>query len=113
MNFLNIFWLIWIIQWTILKTVHGDLPRQIKIAAIFEQNGDKKHKLAFTHAVNRINREQNVLRGKTLKVEIIPIPPGNRFVHHNNNIAIIAALLSFSNSSRGLLDNRYLVNRYF
>ena len=112
MNFWNIFLLIWFNQWTILKTVHGDLPRQIKIAAIFEQDGDKKHKLAFTHAVNRINREQNVLRGKILTVEIIAIPPGNRFVHHNNNIAIIAALLSLSNSNRGLLDNRYLVNRY-
>ena len=78
MNFWNIFWLICLNQWTIFKTVQGDLPRQIQIAAIFEQDGDKKHKLAVTHAVNRINREQNVLRGKILKVEIIPIPAGNR-----------------------------------
>ena len=78
MNFWNIFWLICINQWTIFKTVQGDLPRQIKIGAIFEQDGDKKHKLAVTHAVNRINREQNVLRGKQLLVRIIDIPAGNR-----------------------------------
>ena len=55
------------------------LPNQIRVAAIFEQNGDRKHELAFKYGVERVNMEYNILRGKRLEPEIIKIPVGNRY----------------------------------
>ena len=34
------------------------MPRQMTIAAIFDQGGDPKHELAFRHAVQSINRNR-------------------------------------------------------
>ena len=33
-------------------------PKQMTIAAIFDQGGDPKHELAFNHAVQSINRNR-------------------------------------------------------
>ena len=54
------------------------LPNQIRIAAVFDQDGDRKHELAFKYGVERVNREPNILPGKRLQADIIRIPPGNR-----------------------------------
>ena len=58
--------------------VDSGLPPQIKIAAIFDQHGDRKHELAFKYGVERVNRDPNILPGKRLMPEIVRIPPGNR-----------------------------------
>ena len=55
------------------------LPQQIRVAAIFDVNGDRKHELAFKYGVERVNREPNILPGKRLIPEIIRIPTGNRY----------------------------------
>ena len=34
------------------------MVRQMTIAAIFDQGGDRKHELAFMHAVQSINRNR-------------------------------------------------------
>ena len=34
------------------------MVRQMTIAAIFDQGGDRKHELAFSHAVHSINRNR-------------------------------------------------------
>ena len=62
------------------KTAKCNLPREIRIAAIFDQDGDRKHELAFQHGVERINGEPGILRGKRLVHDIIRIPTGNRYV---------------------------------
>ena len=54
------------------------LPQQIRVAAIFDQDGDRKHELAFKYGVERVNREPNILPGHRLMPEIIRIPTGNR-----------------------------------
>ena len=54
------------------------LPNQIRVAAIFDQDGDRKHELAFKYGVERVNREPGILPGKRLQAEIIRIPSGNR-----------------------------------
>ncbi len=54
------------------------LPNQIRIAAIFDQDGDRKHELAFKYGVERVNREPSILPGKRLQAEILRIPTGNR-----------------------------------
>ena len=61
-----------------VKSAKSGLPNQIKIAAIFDQDGDRKHELAFRHGVDRINMERQILPGKRLQAEIIRIPTGNR-----------------------------------
>ena len=64
--------------WAFIKASNGMLPAQIRVAAIFDQDGDRKHELAFKYGVERINREPNILPGKRLQAEIIRIPNGNR-----------------------------------
>ena len=61
-----------------VKSAKSGLPNQIKIAAIFDQDGDRKHELAFKYGVERVNRDPNILPGKRLMPEIVRIPPGNR-----------------------------------
>ena len=34
------------------------IPRQMTIAAVFDEGGDPKHELAFHHAVQSINRNR-------------------------------------------------------
>lgn len=63
---------------TFLGLSESILPNQIRIAAIFDQDGDRKHELAFKYGVERVNREPNILPGKRLQAEIIRIPTGNR-----------------------------------
>ena len=60
------------------KTAKCNLPREIRIAAIFDQDGDRKHELAFRYGVDRINMQREILQGKQLQAEIIRIPTGNR-----------------------------------
>ena len=69
-----------IIGWCGQKCVNGALPNQIRIAAVFDQGGDRKHELAFRYGVQRVNRDPNILRNQKLVPEIIKIPPGNRYV---------------------------------
>ena len=62
----------------LFKTAECNLPREIKIAAIFDQDGDRKHELAFRYGVDRVNIDRFILPGKVLQAEIIRIQPGNR-----------------------------------
>ena len=44
---------------TILTMVHTqDMVRKMTIAAIFDEGGDRKHELAFRHAVQAVNRNR-------------------------------------------------------
>ena len=44
---------------TILAMVHTqDMVRKMTIAAIFDEGGDRKHELAFRHAVQAVNRNR-------------------------------------------------------
>ena len=55
------------------------LPSNIRIAAIFDREGDVKHELAFTAAIDDINNRNNwILPGIILEPEIIKIPYGDR-----------------------------------
>lgn len=36
-----------------------NMPKQMTIAAVFDQGGDMKHELAFKHAVQGINRNRS------------------------------------------------------
>ena len=57
------------------------LPSNVRIAAIFDREGDVKHELAFTAAVDNINNINNwLLPGIILEPEIIKIPVGDRHV---------------------------------
>ena len=57
------------------------LPSNVKIAAIFDREGDIKHELAFTAAIDNINNRNNwLLPGIILEPEIIKIPEGDRHV---------------------------------
>ena len=44
----------------LLATAEGQqgMPKQMTIAAIFDQGGDRKHEMAFKHAVQGINRNR-------------------------------------------------------
>ena len=44
----------WAGQWAGLLA----FPRQVTIAAIFDQGGDRTHELAFRHAVRGINKNR-------------------------------------------------------
>ena len=37
------------------------IPQQMTIAAVFDEGGDRKHELAFRHAVRSINRNKYVI----------------------------------------------------
>ncbi len=39
-------------------TASQAIPRQMTIAAVFDEGGDPKHELAFHHAVQSINRNR-------------------------------------------------------
>ena len=44
---------------TLSQVAHGQaIPRQMTIAAVFDEGGDPKHELAFQHAVRSINRNR-------------------------------------------------------
>jgi len=55
-------------------------PKQMTIAAIFDQGGDPKHELAFNNAVQSINRNRDILSGVELTSEIVHIPEGNSYL---------------------------------
>ena len=74
----SINFVIWVSLLGLLPRTKCALPQQIRVAAIFEHNGDRKHELAFTYGVERVNMDYKILRGKTLVPEIIKIPVGNR-----------------------------------
>ena len=55
------------------------LPSNIRIAAIFDREGDAKHELAFNAAIDDINNINNwILPGIMLEPEIVKIPYGDR-----------------------------------
>ena len=39
-----------------------NMPRQMTVAAIFDQGGDMKYELAFKHAVQMINQNRCIFR---------------------------------------------------
>merc|ERR1712106_552674 len=55
-------------------------PKQVTIAAIFDQGGDPKHELAFNNAVESINRNRDILTGVELTSEIVHIPEGDSYL---------------------------------
>merc|ERR1712128_228427 len=55
------------------------MPRQMTIAAVFDQGGDQKHELAFRHAVQSINRNRDILSGVDLTAEVVHIPLGDTY----------------------------------
>merc|ERR1711892_1085362 len=55
-------------------------PKQMTIAAIFDQGGDPKHELAFNNAVESINRNRDILTGVELTSEIVHIPEGDSYL---------------------------------
>jgi len=55
-------------------------PKQMTIAAVFDQGGDPKHELAFNNAVQSINRNRDILAGVELTSEIVHIPEGNSYL---------------------------------
>ena len=42
----------------LVVTASQAIPRQMTIAAVFDEGGDPKHELAFHHAVQSINRNR-------------------------------------------------------
>ena len=57
------------------------LPSSIKVAAIFDREGDEKHALAFTAAIDYVNDIDNWrLPGIILEPVVIKIPYGDRYV---------------------------------
>ena len=56
------------------------LPSSIKVAAIFDREGDEKHALAFTAAIDFVNDIDNWrLPGIILEPVVIRIPYGDRY----------------------------------
>ena len=56
------------------------LPSSIKVAAIFDREGDEKHALAFTAAIDYVNDIDNWrLPGIILEPVVIKIPYGDRY----------------------------------
>merc|ERR1712128_27330 len=55
-------------------------PKQMTIAAIFDQGGDPKHELAFNNAVESMNRNRDILTGVELTSEIVHIPEGDSYL---------------------------------
>jgi len=74
-----------LVLWVALVLVMASLvtgqamPRQMTIAAVFDQGGDQKHELAFRHAVQSINRNRDILSGVDLTAEVVHIPPGDTY----------------------------------
>jgi len=63
-----------------LVVVNGqNMPRQMTVAAIFDQGGDMKYELAFKHAVQMINQNRDILPGVELKADLVHIPPDDTF----------------------------------
>jgi len=56
-----------------------NMPRQMTVAAIFDQGGDMKYELAFKHAVQMINQNRDILPGVELKADLVHIPPDDTF----------------------------------
>ncbi|XP_059097644.1 glutamate receptor ionotropic, kainate 2-like isoform X2 [Tigriopus californicus] len=63
-----------------LPKVASNLPPQIRIAAIFDENQDEKHELAFKYGVERVNKDPSILPGKRLIPQVIKVPSGNSFI---------------------------------
>jgi len=65
---------------TILALVQGkDNARKMTIAAIFDEGGDRKHELAFRHAVQAVNRNREILPGVALHAETVTVPEDDSF----------------------------------
>ena len=54
------------------------LQNQIRVAAVFDQDQDPKHALAFKYGVERVNRDPTILPGKRLVPEIVKVPKDDR-----------------------------------
>jgi len=53
--------------------------RKMTIAAVFDEGGDRRHELAFRHAVQAINRNRDILTGVELYAETVQVPPDDSF----------------------------------
>ena len=59
------------------------LPSNIRVAAMFDKEGDEKHVLAFNAAIDNINDDRNwLLRGIILEPEVIKVPYGDRYFQY-------------------------------
>lgn len=66
----------------VLGMVRCELPSKIPIAAVFDEDQDRKHEWAFQYSVNQINQSPmwaSILPGKQLVAQVIRVPTGNRF----------------------------------
>nr|AHN49642.1 ionotropic glutamate kainate receptor 2 [Caligus rogercresseyi] len=57
----------------------GTLPNKIRIAALLDEKGDEKHRLAFEHAVNRVNQQPHLLNKRILEAEVVRIAEYDSF----------------------------------
>jgi hypothetical protein len=96
-------WKLFIIHITSILLPCLTLPRNIRIAAILDREGDEKHELAFTAAIDDINNRNNwILDGIEIEPEVIKIPYGDRYV----SLLILGCYLT---SKRYLLyNNNYI-----
>merc|ERR1712128_302144 len=84
------------------------------IAAIFDEGGDRKHELAFRHAVQAVNRNRDILGGVSLHAEIVHIPKDDTFTAERKTchllekgvVAIFGPLSKFSSEHiRSITDS--------
>jgi len=69
----------WVVVILSVVTVQAKV-REMTIAAVFDEGGDRKHELAFRHAVQSINRNREILAGVELHAETVHIPEDNTFI---------------------------------
>ncbi|XP_040571507.1 glutamate receptor ionotropic, kainate 2 [Lepeophtheirus salmonis] len=62
-----------------IGTCRGNLPSKIRIAALLDEQGDEKHRLAFEYAVNRINQQPQLLNNRMLEAEVVRIAEYDSF----------------------------------
>ncbi len=69
----------YLLSLVLLPMAWAALPREIRIAAIFDQFQDPKHELAFRHGIRWVNGDRSILGNHLLVPEIVKVPFGNRF----------------------------------
>lgn len=55
------------------------VDKQFTIAAVFDQDGDSRHEVAFRNAVQGINRNPQLLPGVALQADVVTIAPDDTF----------------------------------
>jgi len=56
-----------------------EAARKMTVAAIFDEGEDRRHELAFRHAVQAVNRNRGILSGVELYAETVHIPKDDTF----------------------------------